>query len=795
MNSRYFAFTFRNQSRMKYIKPLISTLLLIGWAFGAFAQNAIGEWKDYLNYTRSIDVVVLHQRVFVTNNNAVFVYNTQDNSLERLNKITGLSGVGIFSLSADTDQNLVIVGYEDGNMDILENGEISNFAEIKNSTIVGDKAIRQITFNGNAAYISTGVGILEFDLTKREVSDTYGIAPEGNLSINETAILNDTLYAATEEGLYKGSINDDLTIFSNWHLDISTPSPFIEVRNCAAHEGKLFINIPAASVPGLYLRNPDYSWQNVNNTPYIFSLESSPAGVVYSESYVAGMKSLDGINDAIKIYNYGSLDVTIRGITSDASGTLWLADTEYGLVRYNSADDYEFIAPDGPATNKSFDIDFYDDQLWITSGQPNRPGNWNNSFKIDGFYGFLNDNWYNLTIPNYPILLDKLFFDSPKIYIDRLDPTRVFAGSMFSGFLEIKNAEITKFYDDSNTSLGERPGYPRDDGELYIGVAGFVRDQKKNLWVTNPYADKPLSVETESGVWKSFSLLGQNGLGTNKLLTDIVIDDLNQKWAIVNRGGVIVFDEGESIIDESDDKLRLMTAETGSGGLPSNEVLCISKDLDGEMWVGTTDGIGVFYAPFDALTSNFSDARRILIQQNGVYQYLLEGQSVSSIAIDGANRKWIGTFSAGVFLLSQDGTEEIQRFTAENSPLLSNVVNDIAINPETGEVFFATEDGVVSYISDATEGESANNCTTVYPNPVRENYTGPIAITGLSRDSEVRITDTRGNMIFSTISNGGKAIWDGKNTDGQRVATGVYFALSANKDGSSSCVSKILVIK
>lgn len=266
--------------------------------------------------------------------------------------------------------------------------------------------------------------------------------------------------------------------------------------------------------------------------------------------------------------------------------------------------------------------------------------------------------------------------------IDRLDPSRVLAGSMFSGFLEINNFEITEFYDDSNTSLGGRPGYPREDGELYIGVAGFDRDQKNNLWVTNPYADRPLSVETEDGTWKSFSLLGAEGLGTNKLLTEVIVDDLNQKWAIVNRGGVIVFNEGESIIDESDDKLRLMTAEAGKGGLPSNEVLCITKDLDGELWMGSTDGVGVFYAPFDALTDNFSDARRILIQQNGVYQYLLEGQSVSSIAIDGANRKWVGTFGAGVFLLSEDGTEEVLRFTAENSPLISNTVNDIAIDRE-----------------------------------------------------------------------------------------------------------------
>lgn len=275
----------------------------------------------------------------------------------------------------------------------------------------------------------------------------------------------------------------------------------------------------------------------------------------------------------------------------------------------------------------------------------------------------------------------------------------------------------------------------------------------------------------------------------------MLIDQQGQLWMIINRGGIAVFNSGTSLAEESDDKIRVLTAELGRGGLPTNEVQCITEDLDGEIWVGTTDGVAVFYSPFDALTDNFSDARRILVQQNGIYQYLLEGQVVGTIAVDGANRKWIGTLGAGVFLMSEDGTEQIQRFTVENSPLLSNHINDIVIDSKTGEVFIATGEGIVSFISDATGGARENNCTSVYPNPVRENYTGPISITGLLRDSQIRITDSRGNLIFKTVSNGGTAIWDGKNTDGQRVATGVYFALSSDIEGTSTCVSKILVVK
>ncbi len=256
----------------------------------------------------------------------------------------------------------------------------------------------------------------------------------------------------------------------------------------------------------------------------------------------------------------------------------------------------------------------------------------------------------------------------------------------------------------------------------------------------------------------------------------------------------MVFDEG-NLDDDSDDRTRLMRAQLGAGDLPSDEVLCIEEDLDGEIWVGTDAGIAVFYSPFDALEENFSDARKILVEQDGVFQFLLEGQLVSAIAVDGANRKWLGTVDAGLFLMSEDGTEEIARFTTENSPLLSNNIRDIEIDPKTGEVFIATQEGIVSYISDATAGNGTNECTKVYPNPVRENYSGPISITGLKRDSEVRVTDVRGNLIFKSVSNGGTAIWDGTNTNGARVATGVYFALSSDTEGESTCVSKILVIK
>ena len=780
---------------MKYIYNILLVLIMVVSGMHGNAQKAIGTWKDYLNYSRTLDVDILNGKVYVANRNSIFIYDTDDNSLKRLNKVNGLSDIDIILISAYPHFNTVFIGYANGNIDIISGNEIRNFADIKNSSVVGDKAIRHISYSGNTAFISTGVGILEFDLTKTEVRDTYGISPAGNLSINETAVLTDTLFAATDEGLYRGALQDDLTIFSNWQLDLSTPAPFEKVKNCISHDERLYINLPSAPFPGLYARLPDYSWLGINGSPYISKVKSTPKGVVLTAGFYTELKAENGLGIGTAFTNYDGADMSAQSLTADSNGVLYIADKYKGLVKRNLNGSFEFINPDGPGTNQAFDLDFKGDQLWVGTGEPQRPGTWNNSYRLDGFYGYINHTWQNYTALTHPQLLDDLFWDIPKIYIDPDDVNQVYIGSFYSGMISLKNLEIEELYNETNSSLGPWIGASRDDGMEWVGVAGIVKDKANNLWVTNARTDKPLSVKTPEGTWKSFDLLGPEGISTNKVLLDIIIDQQDQLWMISNRAGIAVFDSGNSLTDESDDKVRVLTAEIGGGGLPTNEVQCIAEDLDGEIWVGTTDGVAVFYSPFDALTDNFSDARRILVQQNGIYQYLLEGQAVGTIAIDGANRKWIGTFGAGVFLMSEDGTEEIQRFTAENSPLLSNHINDIVIDNKTGEVFIATREGIVSYISDATLGLRENNCTSVYPNPVRETYTGPISITGLLRDSQIRITDSRGNLIFKTVSNGGTAIWDGKNTDGQRVATGVYFALSSGGEGESTCVSKILVVK
>ena len=325
-----------------------------------------------------------------------------------------------------------------------------------------------------------------------------------------------------------------------------------------------------------------------------------------------------------------------------------------------------------------------------------------------------------------------------------------------------------------------------------IRISDLKFDKDGNLWGLSSEVNHPLFVKTKNGEWHSFTM-HQNQVGL--FFDDLLIDSYNQKWGIMGRGaGVFVYNHNNTIENSADDQYKLLNTNVGNGNLPSLQTYSIAEDLDGEIWIGTDKGIGVFYNPSSVFSSENFDAQQILIQEGDYGQYLLSEERVKCITIDGANRKWIGTEKSGIFLLSEEGTEEILHFTTENSPLFSNNIIDIAINPENGEVFIGSEEGLISYRSDGTEGESTQSETHVFPNPVRESYNGPIAINGLVTDANIKITDIDGNLVFEGFAKGGQAIWNGKNKNGERASAGVYLVFSTDINGVEKTVSKILFI-
>jgi hypothetical protein len=368
------------------------------------------------------------------------------------------------------------------------------------------------------------------------------------------------------------------------------------------------------------------------------------------------------------------------------------------------------------------------------------------------------------------------------------DPEIHFLATWGYGLIEYRNGDFHERYGENNSSL--QSIIPGGDA---VRINGMAFDDDKNLWVTNTGVPEPISVRKANGEWVSFPY---GGLINHDYLGALITTRLGQKWVLLPRGGgLFVFDNNNNFSQSSATRTRKFSVTDDNNTLISNEVYSIAEDLNGFIWVGTSNGVAVYFNPSEVFSDGLYHARRIVVSGGSDDRgYLLNNETVTAIAVDGADRKWFGTEKSGVFLVSGDGTRQIHHFTRQNSPLLSNTITDISIDPSTGEVFIGTSTGVISFRGDATTSQSTFENVYIFPNPVRENYEGPVTVTGLMKDSVVKITDISGNLVYETVSLGGQAIWDGRNSRGRRVQTGIYLVFISNADGSESHVTKLMFI-
>ncbi|MFZ9943617.1 MAG: hypothetical protein ACO3O0_08410, partial [Bacteroidia bacterium] len=450
------------------------------------------------------------------------------------------------------------------------------------------------------------------------------------------------------------------------------------------------------------------------------------------------------------------------------------------------------IYPDGPASDLISAMDVVGSHLWVTHAT--RSQSWQNTYAPCNFSEYINADWrtYNSRTKPGTVIETANLFDNMSLAIDPSNPNNVFIGSKGNGLLVMRNGNPVQTYRENNSTLQVGIGNPNE-----CQVVGMDFDANRNLWVLNSLAAEPVNVLTPQGTWKSYKIPGIFGA---PLLGDLTVDSYGQKWinVIGNNAplgsGLMVFNDNGTLDLTTDDRSRFYSTGIGKGNLPSVDIRAITEDLEGEIWIGTGRGIAVVYSPSVATTSSNFDAQQILIKQDGINQYLLESEVVTAIAVDGANRKWIGTEAGGLFLMSPDGTKQILNFNELNSPLLSNYIISISIDQQTGEVFIGTNRGIVSYKGDAIKGEGPCGDIVVYPNPVREGFNGPIAISGLVANGSFKITDISGSIVYEGRSNGTQAVWSGTDFSGRRVQTGVYLVFSTDDTGENGCTTKILFI-
>ena len=761
------------------IKKLIF-IFIFGFSvsFFAKAQIGVGEWRDHFPFYYALAVTESPTKVFVASESGVFSYSKSSKNIEKLTKVDILSDVGVSEIAYSEENDVLVVGYTNGNLDLIFDNEKFNLSDIKREPISGSKSINHILFIDEYAYLSCGFGIVVVNVEKREIKDTYYIGNLGtSITVNQLAFDSHYLYAATNEGVYIADYtNSNLVDYSNWQLITTVPSYTSKFNAIYVSEGNILVNQVNESFNDQVYSYKNGVWAVLNNdyssirkiveTDKAIQIVSNKNIITYNTNFV--------FQDSIasqEIPDLNPFDVSV------SNSTFWIAEKGKGLVKYQSGN-YESIAPNAPYLPNSFSIDIQNSKVFVTAGALT-PG-WANFYLNGVVYEFKNEQWssiFNFSAPDYV-----------SVKIDPYNDDHFYTGSWGNGLFEYRNNILEENYrDETNSTL------QYIEGLNYCWVKGIAFDDENNLWVTNAGVENPVSVKQSNGDWKSFNF---DEKISNILIGDILITEQDHKWLLLPNGnGLFVFDDNGTIGDENDDLTKKLSVLDENGKVISNNVYSFAEDLDGDIWVGTDQGIVVYYNPENVFEDADFHAQRIILTIGEVTQYLLSTEIVTSIAVDGANRKWIGTQSTGVYLISEDGGEEVNHFTAENSPLPSNKINDIGINHETGEIFFATDDGLVSYRGSATMGSDEFRDVYVYPNPVREDYDGDVTIRGLVSDVNVKITDISGDIVYETTAEGGQATWDGKNFNGQRVSTGIYLVFCSNEDGSKTYITKLLFIK
>lgn len=762
-------------------------------SFGLFAQVETGSWRLHTATMRALDIAQDDEFVYTAYENGLMKYHLASKEKTLLNKMNGLSDILLSCIYYDTLDQALYIGYKNGNIDKISGNTVINIPAIKLASISGSKKINRFYRFGTTVYIATDFGVVLVNPLKNEIKDTYyptnSVQPIVDIEIKDQQIL-----ALSPSKLFIGNIGDVLLPSpQGWTQDMRVPMVFNSTYAAIEKVNEEVFVLQKSNAFG-------------NDT----ILKLTPTEFVYFDYYSTGLEisnltqhenKLDVLADGA-LLTYNSSGQLIESALSFylgiyfrpnqmvvlENGEKWMADEFSGPIRVIGGYSYEKVTYPGPPRNDFYAMDWNKGKLAIASGRLEfkSPG-----FLRHGYYLFQDENWSyndNTTLSQWQGIDIHDFID---ISVNPKNPEEV-AVSTYSAFpVSIINTA------DNSCSV-----YDQTNSPIQLSLAGngwslasdVCYDTKGNLWVLNGWSDRPLVVKRPDNTWSAFDCGVE---ARNKYTTRMVSDKDQNLWFATETNGLFGYNYSETIDNIGDDFHINLTTGDYSGALPSENVTALAVDLDGELWIGTDAGFAVLYNTTGSFTANPGDynAQRIKVRFEGNVEYVLGSTHITDIEVDGGNRKWMATAGAGLVLLSSDGSEIIKQFTKENSALISNNIYDIKMNQETGELFIITDLGLVSYRSDASQDDADYSSTKVFPNPVRPGYEGLITIQGIRYDSDVKVTDVSGNLIFKTTSNGGTATWDGKRVDGTKVESGVYLIWTATNEGSSNKVGKVVVVR
>lgn len=766
--------------------PMMRLVAILLFVFPVFvtAQNYQDRWTGHFSYVSIKDISQGDNKMFVASENAVFTYDLTSHKIKTLSTIDGLSGEFITAIHYSEDFNILIIGYENGLIDIVREGEtnVLKVVDIKEKQTIPPDRKRINNFNehdGNL-YIATKYGISMYNLARLEFGDTFFIGDGGSqINILQTTVQEPYIFAASEaDGMRRAVVTDNNLIdFQNWTTIMGGGFKALESLG-----GELY----ASNLSNSVLRfTPNGNATTVQNfSSNILSFRSSNDLLTITTANSAQVYSPGFLTEA-EIRNVQGFDLNLN--TGYAFGSnVYLGTEEDGLliVPFGSNRPTQ-ILPNGPIRNRPFSLDAVAGELWVSFGETTINFN---PYPLSRFgVSHLKDTiWNNISYADLSSAVNGEPTDLMEVTINPENSKEVYMSSFQHGLLKIMDDEPVVLYDETNSPLDRALVGGGDAG---IRLYGSEFDKEGNLWFVQSKIGKGLIKLTPGGQFQKVDLSNFMNPTSELALTKLVISRENYVFFGSYFNGVFGYNPSSGAINK-------IGQNAGNGNLPSANVRALALDAQNRLWIGTLRGLRVIYSP----NSFFQEGTRpesqaIIILEDGVPQELLYQQSITDIEVDGSNNKWISTASSGVFYLSADGQETILRFTKDNSPLPTNNVQDIAIDPFTGVVYFATTQGLVAYKGTATAPRENLDKLHAFPNPVRPGFNGNVTIDGLTAQANVKITDITGSLVFEAISRGGSVLWDTTAFGKYKVRSGVYLVLVTTEDYAETKVSKIMIIR
>jgi ligand-binding sensor domain-containing protein len=752
----------------------------------------IGEWQTHNPYNSAVSVTQSTENIYYATTQAIIIIEKVSRETSYITRKTGLSDVAIAKIAYNRATRKLLVAYQNGNLDIIDNdGNITNVSDILRANIAGTRDVNHIYFKLNMAYLACDFGLVQLNMANLQVVRTT-FTPDRRAT--SFALQNDTLWLATTKGLLWCTPDRNLQDFGQWR---TVATNFAGLRPDAPnrHIVNFKNTLVADANDSLFiLRNNTWQFLYAGGKPDfdLISIEPTADFLVLGWHRDAGADYMQYLYESGYEYRLWTDRVsnirqtTTERFTSDSSH-VWVADVWVGMG-YFSVKDYKgtktnFNCPQGNRCRRAI-VHPDNRDLFIATGSIN--GDYQYTVNADGIAHYSKGIW-----KNYNRATNNAQFggavDAVAIVVRPSD------GHIFTGMYASENrpflietdadGKFVRAYDKrSGSTMQTAVG---DTGS--IRVIGMAVDAENNIWLLNRDAPNPVSVLRPDGTWRTF----QTPFPSVKL-RDIAIDGNDIKWITAN-DGLIAFDDGD-LDKNGDERIKILTPSNSK--LNSANTSMPVVDLDGDVWVGTTAGATVFQCGTSIFQENTTcKGSNPLACINSVCEDLLKQSVVNCITVDGANRKWFGT-PAGIFVQTPDGRNTVVTFNKDNAPLPSNDILSITMDDKNGLVWILTVEGLVSYRTDAAFAQKipSENNIIAFPNPVRPDYTGPIAINGFVRDAIVKITDVAGTLVYETTALGSQVVWSGNDYNGKRASTGVYLVYTSNNEGEQALVAKIAVV-